>query len=212
MAGADCGLAGMVRYVGDAAVLDRVRAAHPDVVGDGRVQAWVVGSGSDAGAEQSLQDAVADDVPLVVDADALEFADLVAGRPAVLTPHAGELASMLGVERAEVEAGPLAPRPVRRRGLPHHGAAQGPPLAGRRARRPVRVTTTGTPWLATAGAGDVLGGVIGALLAAGLSAVRRRVGRLLAARGGRHPGLPGGPIVAGDVARALPSVIATLSR
>ena len=37
-------------FRGDPAVQDRVRAAHPEVVGDGRVQAWVVGSGSDADA------------------------------------------------------------------------------------------------------------------------------------------------------------------
>ena len=43
VAGAGSGLVGMVRYVGSAA--DQVRAAHPEVVGDGRVQAWVVGPG-----------------------------------------------------------------------------------------------------------------------------------------------------------------------
>ncbi len=212
VAGADCGLAGMVRYVGDQAVLDRVRTAHPEVVGDGRVQAWVVGSGSDAGSEQSLQDAVADEVPLVVDADALEFADLATGLPAVLTPHAGELATMLGVERTDVEARPL-----------HHVRAAADTyratvlLKGRHSLvaepgRPVRVTTSGTPWLATAGAGDVLGGVIGALLAAGLTpydaaAVGSWLHGAAATLASRC-----GPIVAGDVARALPSVIATLGR
>ena len=68
--GAACGLAGMVRYVGGAA--DAVRARHPEVVvGEGRVQAWVVGSGGDADAEEALTAALADGVPLVVDADAL---------------------------------------------------------------------------------------------------------------------------------------------
>ena len=56
------GLAGMVRYAGSAA--DAVRARHPEiVVGDGRVQAWVVGSGGDTDAEQALADALADGVP-----------------------------------------------------------------------------------------------------------------------------------------------------
>ena len=69
--GAVSGLAGMVRYQGSAA--DAVRARHPEVVvSDGRVQAWVVGSGGDADAEQALADCLADDVPTLVDADALQ--------------------------------------------------------------------------------------------------------------------------------------------
>src|SRR5262249_11399414 len=51
--GAACGLAGMVRYAGGAP--DAVRAARPDVVvGEGRVQAWVVGSGGDTDAAEAL--------------------------------------------------------------------------------------------------------------------------------------------------------------
>ena len=89
--------------------------------------------------------------------------------PAVLTPHAGELAAMLGDEREDVEARPL-----------HHVRAAAERydavvlLKGRRTlvARPdgrVRANPTGTAWLATAGAGDVLGGLVGALLAAGLA-------------------------------------------
>jgi len=210
VAGADCGLAGMVRYVGDPAVQDRVRAAHPDVVGEGRVQAWVVGSGSDTGAEEALRAALADDVPLVVDADALQLAGLVTGRPAVLTPHAGELATMLGEDRGDVEARPL-----------HHVRAAADAygttvlLKGRHSLvaepgRPVRVTTTGTPWLATAGAGDVLGGVIGALLATGMTPYdAASVGSWLHGAAATLAS-GGGPIVATDVARALPGVVAAL--
>ncbi len=211
VAGADCGLAGMVRYVGEPAVADRVRAAHPEVVGDGRVQAWVVGSGSHGGAEDALRAALADDLPLVVDADALEFADLVGGSSAVLTPHAGELASMLGVEREEIEARPL--RHVRAAAETYRTTVL---LKGRHTLvaepgLPVRATTTGTPWLATAGAGDVLGGVIGALLAAGLSPYdAASVGSWLHGAAATLAS-QGGPIVAGDVARALPAVIATLT-
>lgn len=211
VAGAGCGLAGMVRYAGDAAVLDLVRQAHPEVVGPGRVQAWVVGSGSDDGAERTLREALADDVPLVVDADALAFGDLVTGRPAVLTPHAGELARMLGTDRDDVEARRLHHV---RRAAGRYGAVV--LLKGRHTLvaapdGQVRVSTTGTPWLATAGAGDVLGGVIGALLATGLApydaasvgAWLHGAAATLAARRG--------PVVAGDVARALPEVVAGLS-
>lgn len=211
VSGADCGLAGMVRYVGEPAVQDVVRQAHPEVVGTGRVQAWVVGSGSDAGAEETLRAAVGDGVPLVVDADALEFADLVTGLPAVLTPHAGELATMLGAERAEIEARPL--HHVRHAAELYRTTVL---LKGRHTLvaepgRPVRVTTTGTAWLATAGAGDVLGGVIGALLAAGLAPYdAASVGSWLHGAAATYAS-QGGPIVAGDVARALPAVVATLT-
>jgi hypothetical protein len=72
VAGASCGLAGMVRYVGPDEVAGLVRAAHPEVVvGEGRVQAWVVGSGGGDGAEQALRRAYDDGVAVVVDADAL---------------------------------------------------------------------------------------------------------------------------------------------
>lgn len=208
--GAACGLAGMVRYDGDPALNDRIRDRHPEVVGAGRVQAWVVGSGSDTAAKQALRDALADDVPLVVDADALAFADLARGRSAVLTPHAGELARMLDVERAAVEAASLS---FARRAAVEYDAVV--LLKGRHtviaepAGR-VRVTTSGTPWLATAGAGDVLGGLIGALLAGGLDPFdAASVGSWLhgaaAALAAR-----GGPIVATDVALALPALIASL--
>jgi ADP-dependent NAD(P)H-hydrate dehydratase / NAD(P)H-hydrate epimerase len=208
-AGASCGLAGMVRYVGDDAVHDLVREQHPEVVGAGRVQAWVVGSGSGDGAAGTLADALADDVPTVVDADALahaprDRADLV------LTPHAGEAARLLDAERADVEARPLEHA---RRLVDAHGCVV--LLKGRHTlvAHPdgrVRVTTTGTPWLATAGAGDVLGGLIGALLASGLDPFdAASVGSWLHGAAATHAS-GGGPITAGDVARSLPPVIAAV--
>jgi hydroxyethylthiazole kinase-like uncharacterized protein yjeF len=198
--GAACGLAGMVRYAGGAP--DAVRARHPEVVvGEGRVQAWVVGSGGDADAAGALSAALGDGVPLVVDADALQH---------LPTPHAGELATMLGVERAEVEADQLAcaRRAAREYDAVvllkgHHTLVADPD--GR-----VRVTTTGTPWLAVAGAGDVLGGLCGALLAAGLTPYDAgAVGSWLHGAAATLASA-GGPISAPDVAAALPRVIADL--
>ncbi|MCL8027233.1 NAD(P)H-hydrate dehydratase [Nocardioides bruguierae] len=215
VAGAACGLAGMVRYVGDSAVADRVREAHPEVVGAGRVQAWVVGSGGGAAAGEELAAAVADGVPVLVDADALAHVpdlDRSTGAPLVLTPHAGEAASLLGVERADVEA----------RMLTHarEAAARYDAVVLLKGRRTVvaapdgrvRVNTTGTPWLGTAGAGDVLGGLTGALLAAGLDpfdaasvgAWLHGAAAVLVSRGG--------PIVAGQVAGAVADVVRGLPR
>lgn len=201
--GADSGLVGMVRYVGGAA--DQVRQTHPEVVGEGQVQAWVVGSGTDTDAQPHLVDALADGVPVVVDADALSFVRGPLGVPAVLTPHAGELSRLLGIERSEIEADQLA---AARSAARRFGAVV--LLKGRRTLiaapdGQVRVTTTGTPWLATAGAGDVLAGLIGALLASGLDPFdAAAVGSWLH---GAAATMAGHPLRASDVVASLPQVL-----
>ena len=206
VAGASCGLAGMVRYVGPQAIADTVRAVHPEVVGGGRVQAWVVGPGGGDDSEGMLAEARADGVPVVVDADALRHVgDALPG--CVLTPHAGELAAMLGVERTEVEADPLrhACEAARRWACVvllkgHHTLVADP--SGR-----VRVTTTGVPWLATAGAGDVLAGLVGALLAAGLEAYdAASVGSWLHGAAATEAA-GGGPLTASRVAVQIPVLV-----
>jgi hydroxyethylthiazole kinase-like uncharacterized protein yjeF len=206
VAGAGSGLVGMVRYVGPDAVADRVRTAHPEVVGEGRVQAWVVGPGGGDDAGEMLAAARADDVPLVVDADALRHVDgPLPG--AVLTPHAGELAAMLEVAREEVEARPLEhARAAARRWAcvvllkGHHTLVADP--AGR-----VRVTTTGVPWLATAGAGDVLAGLVGALLAAGLDPFdAASVGSWVHGAAATEAA-GGGPLTASRVAAQVPRLV-----
>lgn len=205
------GLAGMVRYQGSAA--DAVRARHPEiVVSDGRVQAWVVGSGGDTDAEQALADALADGVPTVVDADALVHVAQHPGasRDLVLTPHAGELARMLDVEREEVEADQLGW--VRRAAAAYDEVVL---LKGRHTlvAHPdgrARVTTTGVPWLAVAGAGDVLAGVVGALLAAGLEPYdAASVGSWLHGAAAALAS-DGGPLTASDVAAAVPATVRRL--
>ena len=211
VAGASTGLAGMVRFSGDPSVADRVRTLHPEVVGAGRVQAWAVGSGAGDGAGEALSAAVADGVPVVVDADALAHVAGPLGVPAVLTPHAGELAAMTGADRSVVEARGLAHA---RAAAERYGAVV--LLKGRHTLvatpgGDVRVTTTGVPWLATAGAGDVLTGLVGALLAAGLEAYdAASVGSWLHGAAATLASR-GGPLVAGDVARALPEVVRLLA-
>jgi ADP-dependent NAD(P)H-hydrate dehydratase / NAD(P)H-hydrate epimerase len=70
----------------------------------------------------------------------------------------------------------------------------------------VRVSTSGVPWLATAGSGDVLAGLCGALLAAGLDPFDAgSVGAWLHGAAAAHAGR-GGPVTAPDVARAVPVV------
>ena len=125
------------------------------------------------GAVATARTLVADvEVPLVVDADALnalvDAQELIAARraPTVLTPHPGELARLLGITAAEVQAdrvfssGRLASVACT---VVLKGA--GTVISGES--RQV-INASGTPALATAGTGDVLSGVVGALLAQGL--------------------------------------------
>jgi hydroxyethylthiazole kinase-like uncharacterized protein yjeF len=207
--GASSGLAGMVRYAGEAA--DAVRARHPGVVvGEGRVQAWVVGSGGDDQAATALGLSLADQVPVVIDADGLQHVTPAHGRDLVLTPHAGELARMLDVDRDEVEARQLEharaaaekyDAVVLLKG--RHSLTVGPD--GRTA-----VTTSGVPWLAVAGAGDVLSGVVGSLLAAGLSPFdAAAVGSWLHGAAATFAGR-GGPVTPEAVADAVPEVVRAL--
>ena len=217
VAGANTGLAGMVRYVGSAA--DTVKQHHPEVVGPGRVQAWVVGPGGGDEAEAHLSEALRDDVPLVVDADGLRHVTAPVQR-AVLTPHAGELAAMLGIERAAVEAAPLRHATDAAAGFGcvvllkgrRTVIADAPEGAGGAAPSGrVRVTTTGPSWLATAGAGDVLSGLIGALLATGLTPYdAASVGSWLHGAAAQLAS-GGGPITASGVAAAVPALVRELA-
>jgi len=221
--------AGMVRYLGD--VADAVLAAHPEVVvGPGRVQAWVLGPGVDGADEaqtarvaDTLDEALRTGIPAVVDAGALARLPERVGPLVVLTPHAGELAALLAargepVDRAGVEAEPLR---WARRAHQLTGATVllkgavtivvGPGGA-------VYAQADGPAWLATAGAGDVLAGLLGALLAgrAGDLADDPTLVPALAAAAACVHGLaarvatPGGPVSASAVAEALPATIAAV--
>ncbi len=212
--GANSGLAGMVRYVpagSGAEAVALVQAGHPEVVvGAGRVQCWVVGSGGGDSAVDQLAEAVADGVPVVVDADALTGLAGPPGVPAVLTPHAGELARMLGVEREDVERDQL--------GHARQAAERYDAVVLLKNRHtltvhpdgPVRVTTVAPPWLATAGAGDVLAGLVGALVAAGLEPFDAASAGSWLHGAAAALASNDGPLVASDVARALPPLCARL--
>jgi hydroxyethylthiazole kinase-like uncharacterized protein yjeF len=211
VSGASSGFAGMVRYDGGAA--DAVRHAHPEVVvGPGRVQAWVVGSGGGVGAGEALQRCLEDRVPVVVDADALARVTGPVDVPVLLTPHAGELARMLGVDRADVETQPL--RHAREAASRYDAVVL---LKGRHTLvaapdGTVRVNTAGVPWLATAGTGDVLAGLCGALVAAGMDPFDAgAAGAWLHGAAAVHAG-GGGPVTAREVAAALPAVSRGLLR
>lgn len=224
---------GMVRYVGPDRAAGLVLARRPETVtGDGRVQAWVIGSGTDAETRTDADAAVLHRIlggtdPVVVDAGAL---DLAAGAraPRILTPHAREHDALrrsigldpVGSDDDDTRAAACAQTAsaldavVLLKGARTLVAAPG---------GDVRTVEAGTPWLATAGTGDVLAGVIGAVVAA--LAVRgapdaaaladaAASAAWLHAAAARHAaaalGPAGGPITALEVATALPRTVAAV--
>ncbi|MGB8403780.1 MAG: NAD(P)H-hydrate dehydratase, partial [Mycobacterium sp.] len=168
---------GMVRYAGAAHA--EVVSHWPEVVvasdasSAGRVQAWVVGPGlgTDTAGEDALRFALNTDLPVIVDADALTVLardlDLVIDRaaPTVLTPHAGEFARLAGDPPGADRVGAtraLADRLGATVLLKGNVTVIADPDGG-----PVYLNRAGQSWAATAGSGDVLSGIVGALLAAG---------------------------------------------
>lgn len=216
--------AGMVRYVGPEPATDLVRASWPEVVpGAGRVQAWVLGpgvDGDDTGQVEAVRSALAGQEPCLLDAGALQVLALAlrigeaVTPPLLLTPHAGELARLLsdlGVgspSRDEVEAQPLR----------HARAAVGATGATVLLKGATTVVVSpdgrvlaqdhGPHWLATAGSGDVLAGVAGTLLAAGLEPVDAAGVAVVVhgLAGARASG--GGPFSAGALIDHLPAAVA----
>jgi hydroxyethylthiazole kinase-like uncharacterized protein yjeF len=216
VSGALRGGAGAVRYAGPGGTA--VLARHPETLvspgaprSAGRVQAWVVGPGlgDTSDARTAVDDALASDVPILVDADGLRLLtpEAVKRRTAatVLTPHAGEAAALLGWAREDVEGRRLhAVRELAARfGATVLLKGSTTLVADPDPARPVRVNPTGTAWLATAGSGDVLSGLTGSLLAAGLAP--QDAASLGAYLHGLSARLTPTPLTALDLADSLPS-------
>ncbi|MDX2968390.1 NAD(P)H-hydrate dehydratase [Kribbella solani] len=208
-AGALAGPVGMVRYVGSSSVGQAVLAEYPEVVvGEGRVQAWAVGSGiSTSGVDRDRFTRLIqqDDVPVIVDAGAIGALGTKHSARLVITPHAGELGQLLGVPRAEIEAGRLhyARTAAEERQLTVllKGATTVVASPG----GTTYVNPIATPWLATAGSGDVLAGLLGAFLASGLDEARAAaLAAYLHAAAGTLASAAG-PITAMSIAHALPA-------
>jgi hydroxyethylthiazole kinase-like uncharacterized protein yjeF len=170
------GGAGLVRYAGSAPEL--IRARYPEILvasrpAGQRVQAWVVGPGigTDDDARALLAEVLAAPVPVVVDADAITLLaqqpELVRQRryPTLLTPHDREFARLFG----EVSGDRLSS--VRRAAAELRAVVllKGAATIVAAPDGHAWLNRTGTPWLSTAGSGDVLSGLIGSLLAAGVA-------------------------------------------
>jgi len=218
--------AGFVRFVGEGRAADAVIARRPETVtgrdaGATRVDAWVIGSGTSADRapeeEAALRDILNGDAPVIVDAGALDLAAR-SRAPMIITPHAGEFARLRETLRLRpdgdrtaqaVELAALLDAVVLLKGATTLIAAPDG----------VVLSAASAPsWLATAGAGDVLAGVLGALVAANPTARLTEVaasgawlhGYAAALAAGRTGGSPGHPIVALDVAEYVPTAIGDL--
>jgi hydroxyethylthiazole kinase-like uncharacterized protein yjeF len=162
--------AGYVRLIGPAAggipqAVVQGRGDPARLLGDERIGAVVVGPGLGRGGEGArlLEVALASGRPLVLDADSLTLLDGRRAEGAVLTPHAGEFAKLFPghatgskVERARAAAA-------------QSGAVivfKGPDTVVAAPDGRAAIAAPAPPWLATAGTGDVLAGIVGARFAA----------------------------------------------
>jgi len=211
---------GMVRYLGPEEATRPLLVRRPEaVLGAGPVSAWVVGSGmsdTDTESMNRARRAMDEGKPTVVDAGALSLlphAGLI-----VATPHAGEMAKVFGVTRESVEGAP----------------AEYALLAASQWNATVLIkgSTTfianqfgdefsvslATPWLAIAGAGDVLGGVLGSMIATratDIAADQRVLARIAASAVVIHSlaaqsASAGGPFLLEQLVSQIPTVIRNL--
>jgi hydroxyethylthiazole kinase-like uncharacterized protein yjeF len=241
---------GMVRYLGPGSAQQLVLARRPEVVTvPGQVQAWLLGSGMDSDQRTEpervrLLMALNSGQPVVLDAGALDLATSATG-PVIITPHARELARLL-ISRSgksslalpttdqsalaediaaypgmwsEIAADAMNVTVLLKGNVTHVASPKN--AAGTRFHVQIPAPTT---WLATAGSGDVLAGILGALLATnGIPAdseyasevVFEHLGQLAATATFLHGYAAdltsaGGPIAALDIAEAIPAAVALI--
>lgn len=169
---------GMVRYLGPDAVADILNVLHPEVVcsngavSDSHVQAWLVGPGigADPDQVQRAREAIKSGLPVVADASALSVLNFPVRPNVILTPHAGELSALFqrlgsNVTSAQVQASPLT--------YAREAARQTQATVLLKGHATIIAAPDGTTfsqaatssWLAAAGSGDTLAGILGALTA-----------------------------------------------
>jgi NAD(P)H-hydrate epimerase len=176
------------------------------------------GLGVNADTRAIVRDAVLKTkIPLVLDADALNVLDpddlKKRKRPAILTPHPGEMARLTGLTTARIQKDRVA---AARDFATKHGVVV--VLKGFRTvvampSGEVFINSTGNPGMATAGMGDVLTGVIGSLLAQGMGPEKAAIaGVFLHGRAGDRVAerLGDRGLLATDVIDEIPHVIKEL--
>ncbi len=200
----------MQRAMADGAALERLLAEK-------RLSAVLIGPalGLDGEAREAVAAVLRSSVPAVLDADALTIlagsAALTArriarrGAPCVLTPHEGEFARLFGesgggskLERARRAAADIGAIVVLKGADTVIAAPDGR----------AAINTTGCPALATAGSGDVLGGMVAGLLAQGMPAFEAACAAVwLHGRAGEARGVG---LIADDLPEAIPPLLGEL--
>lgn len=171
---------GMVRYLGPESVSNLVLQTRPEIVlQDGQAQAWVVGSGVPPNDTDQVKRIIAlakTKTLMVVDAGALQMFDFATcNATCVLTPHAGEMATLLNslgqvTSRAAVEANPIEAALSASELTGQLVVLKGNQTVVAKAQDYYQFVSAPAV-LATAGSGDVLAGIMGALIASNASEI-----------------------------------------
>ena len=218
---------GMIRYLGPPKAENLVLTNRPEVVtADGKVQAWAIGSGLDAGrigwrGKLTVKAKLKEGVPTVLDAGGLSQLGHMRG-PILITPHYRELAWLLSTSGVNVNDNDVRSDPKKWARFAADSFQVTVLLKGNISYVVSKEREIALPpasrWLATAGTGDVLTGILGALVATHarqiclepefLSAIAA-TGSLIHARAAEFAS-NGGPVTAMGVAHAVPKIMSDL--
>ena len=222
---------GMIRFHSSSGLAHLVLHSTPSVVVQpGKVTAWLIGSGIEAKKYSDITTwlrhrwfklATLQSVPTVLDAGALHLAGSLE-QPTVITPHSGELSKLLTARGVVVSAEAIEGNP--KKWVQESADTLGVTVLLKGATTYVANDSvliqlpTATPWLATAGTGDVLAGIIGALVATNTVEILNDYNHLaaVAATGAfiharaAETASNGGPINAEAIINSIPKVISQL--
>ena len=222
---------GMVRFHSSSGLAHLVLHTTPSaVVQPGKVAAWLVGSGIKAKKYSELTTWLRhrwfklvrlQSVPTILDAGALSLAGSLE-QPTVITPHSGELATLLSARGVQVTAEAIEGDPKKWVQIAADTLGVTVLLKGATtyvANDEVLIQLpVATPWLATAGSGDVLAGIMGALVATNAIEILNDYNHLsyVAASAAfihnraAEKASTGGPINAEAIIKAIPETVATV--
>ena len=191
--------------------LSIVHRSPDDALADARVSAIIVGPGlgRTGTAEASVMQALQTGKPVVLDADALHL--IRPGQiarhtaPVILTPHKGEFEAMFGKLPGSKIDQALAAAAASGATVIFKGADT--VVASPDGR--VGLSAQSSPWLSSAGTGDVLAGIAGAMLARGLDAHEAACAAVWLHNRAAH--LAGPALIADDLCQRLPEALAASS-